>query len=366
MTPRPTRKHPRGAALLMALIIVTVVSTLAVSMVWQQWRAVQIETAERSRQQSAWMLGGAMGWTRDILRGDFRADRGNKGKASDHLGEAWAAPLAEARISTFLAADKENTDDAPEAFLSGYIEDAQAKFNLLGLVKAGGAAQGGGGSSSSSSGGAATGSGSSGSGNPGTTNPGAQPNLAQVEAFKRLCALLNLSPSVPQTIVQGLVEATPPFLTNSSTRPLMPQRLEQLQWFGLDANTIKALAPYVVLIRDSNGQNVETPVNLNTASREVLAAALDLNLATAETLVQARKSNAFSNDNPFGKFLPARAQGSVVLPPVAWQSSYFVVNGRLRLESQVLEQKSLLYRQPGAPPKVQILSSEWVNSSDPG
>ena len=361
MTTHTSPQRQRGAALLMALIIVTVVSTLAVSMVWQQWRAVQIETAERSRQQSAWMLGGAMGWTRDILRGDIRADRGNKQKASDHLGEAWAAPLAEARISTFLAADKENTEDAPEAFLSGHIEDAQARFNLLGLVQAGGAQ-----SSTGGTGGVATGAGSGGSGNPGTANPGAQPRVAQVEAFKRLCALLNLNQSVPQTIVQGLLEATPPFQTPSAARPLMPQRLDQLQWFGLDANTIKALAPYVVLIRNNNGQNTETAINLNTASREVLAAALDLNLATAETLVQARKTNAFSSENPYGKYLPARAQGAIALPPVAWQSSYFIVNGRLRLDSQVLEQRSLIFRQTGAPPRVVILSSEWVNSSDPG
>ena len=281
MIARPRSKPQRGAALLMALIIVTVVSTLAVSMVWQQWRAVQIETAERSRQQSAWLLSGAMGWTRDILRGDIRADRSNgPTKQSDNLGEAWAAPLAEARISTFLAADKENTDDAPEAFLSGHIEDAQAKFNLLGLVKAGGPQQG---------------NPPQGSPPPGTPNPqatGAQRNEAQVAAFRRLCTILNLNASIAETIVQGLLDATPPITTNASSRPLMPQRLDQLQWFGLDANTITALAPYVILIRDSNGQNVETKININTASREVLAAVLEMNLANAENIVQQRKSGA--------------------------------------------------------------------------
>ena len=35
-------------------------------------------------------------------------------------------PLAETPLSTFLAADKDHTDDAPEAFLSGVITDAQA------------------------------------------------------------------------------------------------------------------------------------------------------------------------------------------------------------------------------------------------
>ena len=56
----------------------------------------------------------------------------------DHLGEPWAVPLAEARLSTFLAADQSNTDDAPDAFLSGLITDAQSRFNVMNLVKADG------------------------------------------------------------------------------------------------------------------------------------------------------------------------------------------------------------------------------------
>ena len=47
----PTRRRQRGAALLTAMVIVTLVATLAASMIWQQWRAVQIEAAERSRAQ---------------------------------------------------------------------------------------------------------------------------------------------------------------------------------------------------------------------------------------------------------------------------------------------------------------------------
>ena len=69
-------------------------------MIWQQWRAVQVEAAERARTQSAWILSGALDWARLILREDAR----NGG--TDHLGEPWAVPLAEARLSTFLAADK--------------------------------------------------------------------------------------------------------------------------------------------------------------------------------------------------------------------------------------------------------------------
>ena len=103
-TPRPQirqRTRQRGAALLLAMIIVTLIATLAVSMVWQQWRAVQVETAERSRSQSAWILSGALDWAGLILKEDARPSAAQV----DHLGEPWAVPLAEARLSTFLAAD---------------------------------------------------------------------------------------------------------------------------------------------------------------------------------------------------------------------------------------------------------------------
>ena len=124
----PAAARQRGAALLTALIIVTLVVTLAGSMVWQQWRAVQVEAAERARTQSAWILNGALDWARLILREDRRAG------GPDHLAEPWATPLAEARLSTFLAADSSSTEDATEAFLSGKISDAQARFNLNNVV----------------------------------------------------------------------------------------------------------------------------------------------------------------------------------------------------------------------------------------
>src|SRR3954468_7432952 len=112
------RRRQRGAALLTAMIIVALVATRAGSRVGQQWRAIQVEAAERARTQSAWVLSGALDWARLILREDAKTG------GVDHLGEPWAVPLAEARLSTFLAADKDNTEDAPDAFLSGSITDA--------------------------------------------------------------------------------------------------------------------------------------------------------------------------------------------------------------------------------------------------
>ena len=85
----PALPRQRGAALLTALLLVTLVTSLAAAMIWRQYRAVQIETADRARAQSAWILQGALDWARLILREDARA---NQREAVDHLGEVWAVP----------------------------------------------------------------------------------------------------------------------------------------------------------------------------------------------------------------------------------------------------------------------------------
>lgn len=50
-TPAPPERQ-RGSALLVAMLTLTLIATLAAGMVWQQFRAVQVEAAERARTQS--------------------------------------------------------------------------------------------------------------------------------------------------------------------------------------------------------------------------------------------------------------------------------------------------------------------------
>ena len=133
--PGTRRLHrARGAALLAAMLTVTLVATFAASAMWQQWRAVEVETAERGRVQSAWILVGALDWSRLILREDGRSG------GADHLAEPWAVPLQEARLSTFLAATNnvsqvdDASTDTTEAFLSGQISDMQARLNITNLI----------------------------------------------------------------------------------------------------------------------------------------------------------------------------------------------------------------------------------------
>ena len=297
------RRQPRGAALLLAMILVVLVVTAIAGMVWQQTRAVSIEAAERARSQSAWILNGALDWARLILRED---QRGGQGASSTHdsLDEPWATPLAEARLSTFLAADKDNnTEGGPEAFISGGITDAQARFNLAGLVD-----------------------------DTGKAVP------AQMAAFERLCDLVGTASDTAGRIAEALRAARAP-ATDDAARaaPLRPSRLSDLAWAGIEAATLAQLEPYVDLLP------VATAVNANTAPREVLMAAIDgIDLGTAERLVQRRQSKPFRSLDDIRAELPAAAV--LEAARVGVSSSYFEVAGRLRLDDRVLEERSLLVR----------------------
>lgn len=129
---RTTGQRQRGAALLAAMLTVMLVATFSAAALWQQWRASEVEAAERGRVQAAWVLIGALDWSRLILREDALTG------GPDHLAEPWAVPLAEARLTSFLSAERnvasDNLEGLPDAFLSGRIVDAQSKLNVLSLV----------------------------------------------------------------------------------------------------------------------------------------------------------------------------------------------------------------------------------------
>ena len=116
------KSHQSGAALLMAMLIVALVSTLAAAAMWQQWRGVEVEAAERSRVQSVWLLTGGLDWSRLILRQAALSAPSNE---YDHFGEPWAMPLSESRLSTFLSGTPGAAEDIkPETINS--LESALA------------------------------------------------------------------------------------------------------------------------------------------------------------------------------------------------------------------------------------------------
>ena len=298
MSPR-ARCRQGGAALLAAMLTVTLVATFAATALWQQWRSVEVEAAERTRIQSAWILIGALDWSRLILIEDSRAG------GADHLAEPWAVPLEEARLSTFLAADRNVTqiDDAgggEEAFLSGQIIDLQSRLNLANLVS------------------------------------GDTVNEAALAQFERLFAQLGLPPAELTTLVQALRQAQAPGNENADA-PLMPQSPNQLAWLGLAPRTLALLAPHITLLPERK------PVNLNTAGAEVLMATLrGLDRAGADRIMAVRQMQPFRSVDDVKKLLGEQIEVSGSEHGVA--SSYFEVHGRLRMGPTVVQERSLVRR----------------------
>jgi general secretion pathway protein K len=325
MSRLPWQTRQAGAALLAAMLTVTLVATFAAAALWQQWRSVEIETAERARVQAAWILTGALDWSRLILREDGRAG------GPDHLGEPWAVPLNEARLSSFLAVDKNASDTEREAFLSGQVIDLQSRLNVMNLVGA-------------------------------SSTPA-------VAAFSRLFAQLGLPSDQVMALKTSLESAMPervappptsqpPALAASAPAPipipppvpsptppvnptglLMPERIDQLAWLELPRQTLTVLAPYVTLLPQT------TPVNLNTASLEVIYASTPkLDMADAQRLVAARERKPFSTLAEANQQLGGAEVSLFSEPAHSVSSQFFEVTGQLRLEQTVVRERSVLQR----------------------
>lgn len=292
----------RGAAILTAMLTVTLVATFAAAALWQQWRAVEVESAERARVQASWILTGALDWARLILREDARAG------GADHLAEPWAVPLREARLSTFLAAQPggvaNEATDGDNVFLSGLITDQQSLLNVNNLLEAGGISETG------------------------------------LRSFQRLFDLLGLPQSELSRLAENLRFAADISTDNrsASQAPLMPQEVEQLVWLGLSPATVATLEPYVALLPG------RTPVNLNTASAEVIYAAVGgISQAEAQELVARRSVSPFRGIADASRLMPSHAS-SFTEGTVGVSSRFFEVRGRLRMDQLIVEERSLVQR----------------------
>jgi general secretion pathway protein K len=291
-------QRQQGAALLTAMLVVTLVATIAAAGVWQQWRGVEVEAAERQRQQSAWVLVGALDWARLLLRIDAQTP------GADHLAEPWAVPLQEARLSSFLAQDKATSADLDlEAFLSGAIIDGQSRMNVRNLAQDGRLSEGG------------------------------------LRAFSKLYEMLGLPPQELLGLAESVRAAADTSADNAGGfAPLMPQRVGQLQSLGLSEDSIKRLEPYITVLPE------RTPLNLNTASAEAIYASVpELDLASARRLVQEREKAHFKTLVDIGQLFPQIA-GQFKDEEHSVSSKYFEVTGILRLGDSAVQERSLVRR----------------------
>jgi general secretion pathway protein K len=292
-----TRMAPRqsGAALLTALLSVALIASLAGTALWQQWRLTEVESSERARLQAEWILLGALDWGRLVLREDARQG------GEDHLAEPWALPLKDARLASFLAADKTVRDDAllTESFLAGRIEDMQGRLNVRNLVA------------------------------------GKEVSPADLKMFARLFELLGLPATELQRLALGLRDALQP--GQSGPGSLVPERVEQLVWLGLTEASLRKLRPFITWLPE------RSPVNLNTAPADGLSAcADDLSMTQAQRLVEARRQRHWRNLDEVHRDTGGKrvfADGAH-----AFGSRHFLISGQLRQEQHLLQARALVRR----------------------
>jgi general secretion pathway protein K len=238
-------------------------------------------------------------WAKVILRADQRAG------AVDHLGEPWAVPVVDTRLDETVTAGAKLDEGARKAMLAGQIADAQALFNLNSLVGGNGVA-----------------------------------SETHVAALRKLLSLVGRPESAADLVVDRVLQSAPRVLEG---RIVPPQRepvlrlADLLDIPGVDLVTVKALEPFVTVLPRA------TTININTASPEVIAAAIPaMELSGARRFVARRERTFYRTLGD----VSADIEGQPVLSPemLAVGSAYFIVTGVIRYDRVESQSETLLER----------------------
>ncbi|MGZ5800477.1 MAG: type II secretion system minor pseudopilin GspK [Burkholderiaceae bacterium] len=301
-----TRKYQQGVAVITALLLTTLAITIVANLFWQQ--QVQVRSIENQRLQSQkqWILRGSLDWASLIVREDA------KKSSVDYIGEPWSIPLAETRLDDF-AEDKPIDGEESAAVLSGSISDAQGRYNLANLAVNG------------------------------VINP------LEVNTLRRLLINLKLNPSLAQTIADMMARTqqrtvdssnlqSPTISANTSVKHQMSieQSEDLLAVPGLTIEMFQKIRDFVVVLPHP------TPLNVNTAAIEVLAASVDaLSMQDAKQLVDSRDHAYFKDPSDFGARLPGK---TLTANNIATYTNFFLVNGNVRINHASLKTQALIER----------------------
>jgi general secretion pathway protein K len=116
----------------------------------------------------------------------------------------------------------------------------------------------------------------------------------------------------------------------------MPRSVDELAWLGIAPSTLHTLAPFITVLPE------RTPVNVNTASAQVLYASIaGLGLNDAQRLVDERQRQHWASLDAFQKSLGRSVNlGS----SHSVNTRFFEVMGMLRLPQTRVQERSVLQR----------------------
>ncbi|MFH1603469.1 MAG: type II secretion system minor pseudopilin GspK [Pseudomonadota bacterium] len=207
--------------------------------------------------------------------------------------------------------------------LLGHIEDQQGAFNLNNLVSNG------------------------------------KVNVTQLAHFQRLLSILSLPPELADALADWIdqdsepqprggaedayyLELDPPYL--AANRPLIDVA-ELALVRGFDDNVRARLRPFVTALPET------TPVNVNTASAEVIAAVVDgLGLGGAQTMVTQRDRTYFRDPAEFINRLPRGTTAEA--QDISVSSNFFLATLRVTIGGAQARGAALLWRSSGGWPAI--------------
>lgn len=328
---RGSLARQRGVAVITALLLTTLAITLVASLFWQQQVQVRSIENQRTQLQKQWILRGALDWARLILRSDTNQ--------VDYAGDPWAIPLADVRLDEFVENGKQDVD-ASTATLSGFIVDAQSRFNLNTLLRGG------------------------------SISPADLAAFTRLLDNLRIASAATLADATAAYLVSARMPAPllPTATTSASAAPNSPvaavktnsataattattaprmmaliQVEDLLAISGFTSQIVSQLKDYVTVLPSG-----DSSINVNTASAELISAIIPgLSLSDASAVVASRDRAYFKDSADFMSRLPA----SVAAAPAARntaaidvKSQYFLVNGKVKLNNAILDSQSLVSR----------------------
>jgi general secretion pathway protein K len=294
-----TAGRQRGAAIITAMLVVTLASVVVSGLFWREHVAVRSIENRLALAQNRWIERAALDWAKVILRGDLRAG------PVDHLGEPWAVPVLDTRMDETVTAGAKLNEGARNALLAGQISDAQARFNLTSLANTNGL----------------------------RSDPA-------VKAFRKLLSVVGKPESVADLVVERVLQSQPRNLdgrTVPAQRPPMTRLADLLDIPGLDPSVVPALEPHAIVLPRA------TTVNVNTAGAEVLAAMIEpLDLSSARRFVARRERTFYRTIEQAANEIDGRPSLNASLLSVG--SSFFLVSGVIRYDRVESQTETLLER----------------------
>ncbi|HUW36848.1 MAG TPA: type II secretion system minor pseudopilin GspK [Rhodocyclaceae bacterium] len=289
------RTEQQGVAIILAMSVVALAAMAATAIMVSESTWSRQSELTTDHVQAQLLVSAGVDWVRAVLSDDRRISN------VDYLGEPWALHLPPMPV--------ENGE------LAGHIDDQQGAFNLNNLVSNG------------------------------------KENVGELARFQRLLAILGLPENLAAALVdwvdsdsevqpQGGAEdayylaLNPPYL--AANRPLVDVAELSLVR-GFDQDVRARLAPFVTALPGP------TPVNVNTATPEVLAAVVDgLDLDGARALVTARERAYFRDTADFLSRLPKGA--AVGTGEISVSSDYFLATLRVTIGDARARGQALLFR----------------------